>query len=130
MGDLGVSCKDVVNLINLILPLNKLMAKINFTGVKADGKIIKETFVNEDGILGYLIDDTNKPLIKPVNLFKDTGIMKADIIFTYDVSENPKSIVHSFSNFCPTQSGTHVDGFFDGITYFLTNYMNKNILLQ
>lgn len=128
MGDLGVSCKDVVNLINLILPLNKLMAKINFTGVKADGKIIKETFVNEDGILGYLIDDTNKPLIKPVNLFKDTGIMKADIIFTYDVSENPKSIVHSFSNFCPTQSGTHVDGFFDGITYFLTNYMNKKYL--
>lgn len=128
MGDLGVTWKDVYNLVNLILPLNKLGATINFTGIDTKGKIHREKLVNNDGILTYLIEDTTKPLIKPIHLFKDTGTMKADILFTYDVSENSESNIHSFSNFCPTASGTHIDGFFDGLGYFFTNYMNKKFL--
>lgn len=128
MGDLGVTWKTVYDLVNLILPLNKLGAVINFTGVDSKGKVHKEVLKNTDGIMSYLIDDTTAPLIKPVHLFKDTGEMKADIMFTYDMRENAESNIHAFSNYCPTASGTHIEGFYDGLAYFFTNYMNKKYL--
>lgn len=130
MGNLGVTWKNVYDLIRLILPLNKLGATIHFTGIDSKGKSHSKTMVNNDGIIEYLIEDTTKPLIKPISLFKDTGRMKADIMFTYDMSENSISNIHAFSNFCPTASGTHIEGFYDGLAYFFTNYMNKIYLAK
>lgn len=128
LGKLETTWKDVYNLIKLILPLNKLGAVINFTGIDSEGKIHSEKFINKDGILGYIIDDTTSPLVKPISIFNDTGEMRVEILFTYDMSENSVSSLHAFSNFCPTAAGTHIDGFYDGIAAFFTNYMNKKYL--
>lgn len=130
LGELSITWEDVYNLIKLIAPLNAIGSIIHFIGIDSKGKTHKYEIKNEDGILEYLINDTTKPLIKPIHLFKDTGEMKVEILFTYDMSEEGKSAMHAFSNFCPTLSGTHIEGFYDGIGYFFTNYMNKIYLAK
>lgn len=130
LGELSVTWKQVYDLIKLILPLNVLGAVIYFTGIDSKGKVHSYTLKNQDGIIQYLIEDTTKPLIKPIHLFKNNGVMKADIMFTYDMSEAGVTAIHAFSNFCPTASGTHLDGFYDGLGYFFSNYMNRIYLAK
>lgn len=125
MGEITTTCADVLGLIKRLLPLIKIGAVIEFSGILMDGKAIKETMVNEDGIITDLILKTAKPLIKPVVMQLETGTMKADIAFTYDTSDLTSEDINSFSNFCPTIAGTHLDGFMDGLCNFFRNYMNK-----
>lgn len=130
LGDLSVTWEDMFELVKLIAPLNKIGSTIHFVGVDSKGKSHKHDIDNEDGILTYLINDTTKPLVKPIHLFKDTGEMKIEILFTYDVSEDGNSAMHAFSNFCPTLSGTHIEGFYEGIGQFFSGYMNKIYLAK
>ena len=128
LGDLATTWQQVFGLVKMLVPLNKLGAVVDFEAIDANGKSHKERLVNKDGIMSYLIEDTTKPLIKPIHLFKDNGTMKAEILFTYSLDENAETTIHAFSNYCPTMAGTHVDGFMDGIGYFFSNYMNKTYI--
>lgn len=128
MGETNLTWQEVYQLANLILPLCKIGAIINFSAIDIDGKVYKEKLVNEDGVMTYLIDNVKAPLIKPIHLFKDTGFMKMDILFTYDMDS--EGCMYAFANTCPTTLGTHIDGFMDGIGYFFTNYMNKTYLAK
>lgn len=130
LGELSITWENIYELVKLISPLNKIGSVIHFIGIDSKGKAHKYDIKNEDGILEYLINDTTKPLIKPIHLFKDTGEMKVEILFTYDMSEEGKSSMHAFSNFCPTLSGTHIEGFYDGLGYFFSNFMNKIYLAK
>ena len=130
LGQLSVTWEDVYNLVMLIAPLNKVGTTVYFTGIDSKGKAHTFKYVNQDGLMEYLIKDTTKPLVKPIHLFKDTGEMKLDALFTYDVSENSISTIHAFCNFCPTSDGTHIDGFYDGVGAFFSNYMNKIYLAK
>lgn len=125
MGNITTTCKDVLGLIQKILPLIKIGAVIDFVGITHDGKVIQERLINKDGIITDLIMKTNKPLIKPVIMQKATGIMKADLAFTYDSNDLISEDITSFSNFCPTIGGKHLEGFIDGICKFFREYMNK-----
>ena len=84
-----------------------------------------EEMVNTDGIITNLIMKTTNPLIKPIVLSKYTGVMTADLAFTYDSDDLMVESVTAFSNFCPTLEGTHINGFLDGVCQFFRNYMNK-----
>ena len=126
LGKLTVTWKDVLKLIKHILPLSKLGATVYFTGISIDGSKYTETIVNTDGVMTYLNGAIIQPLTKnPIHLFADTGRMKMDIVFTYDVDESSIETVTAFANTCPTQSGYHIDGFFKGIGQYFSNYMNK-----
>lgn len=127
MGNITCTCQDVFNLIAMIFPLTKIGATLNFKGKDLAGNIIiDEKLINQDGIMTNLILKTSNPVIKPIYIYKTTGIMKAEIAFTYDSdSITTLESITSFSNFCPTVSGTHVDGFIDGLTRFFRDYMNK-----
>lgn len=121
-----VLVEDVLNLIKLILPLNKIGATVIFNGKKADGKVISEKIVNEDGIMTYLIRECSSPLIAPIFITDDTGEMKVDIAFTYDMENTMNGeVITSFCNTCPTSQGDHINGFIKGICRFFVNYMNK-----
>lgn len=132
MGEITVTCEDILGLILLLLPLLKIDTVIHFNGIKKDGTIIQEDLINEDGIITGLIQKTVSPLIKPIVISKVTGVMKAEIAFTYDSSSLVQEDITSFSNFCPTvnNGSTHVSGFIDGLTTFFRNYMNKIYLKQ
>ena len=128
MGEITTSCSDILNLILKLVPLTKIGAVVNFNGIRMDGTEIHEKIVNEDGIITYLINKTNAPLIKPVVMSLTTGKMKAEIAFTYDSNDLMNEDITSFSNFCPTIGGKHLDGFMDGITTFFRKYMNTIFL--
>lgn len=125
MGDITLTVDDVLGLVLLILPLTKIGSVINFKGIYSDGKEIVQNMTNTDGILTNLIMKTTNPVIKPIMISRYTGIMTADIAFTYDSNDLMVESITAFSNFCPTIEGTHVDGFLDGICHYFRNYMNK-----
>lgn len=125
-GDGYVTVDNVLNLVKLILPLNKIGAKIIFNGIRANGEKVSETLVNEDGIMTYFYQNCANPLITPVFITADTGIMKVDLAFTYDMDNTTSGErIISFCNTCPTSQGDHINGFMKGICKFFTNYMNK-----
>lgn len=130
LGDLATTWQQVFGLVKMLVPLNKIGAVVEFEAIDVNGKSHKEKLVNKDGIMTYLIEDTTKPLVKPIHLFRDNGTMKAEILFTYSLDENAETRVHAFSNYCPTMAGTHIDGFMDGVGYFFSNYMNKTYLAK
>ena len=136
LGDTSITVNDVFALVNLILPLCIIGAKVVFNGIDSKGNQITEKLVNEDGIMTYIIDNVKSPLVKPIHLFRDNGTTRGDIMFTYDtnigepgnVSDPAK--MFAFCNTCPTTMGTHIDGFTEGICYWFTNYMNKIYLAK
>jgi DNA gyrase/topoisomerase IV subunit B len=125
LGDLSVTWKDVYGWLVNILPLSSIGATVYFTAWDRNGKEYSETLVNNDGIMTYLIKETDTPLIAPIIMSKDTGFMKLDIAFTWDTSESSTDHIIAFANKCPTIFGTHIEGFEAGVTQFFTNYMNK-----
>jgi len=130
MGKITTTAQDVLDLINLILPLTKIGSIVYFNAIRLDGSEVHERLVNEDGILLDLINKTVNPLIKPIIAAKTTGKMKAEIAFTYDSNDLMIESISSYSNFCPMKGGTHVDGFTDALCRFFRDYMNKIYLVN
>ena len=128
MGDITVTWQDVRHLISMILPLSEIGATVYFNAIDSNGRSYQEKMVNEDGILSFIYDTTEAPVVLPIRMFKDTGFMKMDIAFTYDTSSMDSDTIIAFANSCPTSAGTHINGFKDGISSFFTNYMNKVFL--
>lgn len=130
LGNLTVTWKDIYQLVDMLMPLSKRGSKCIFNAIDINGKKHSETIINEDGIFSFIVKMTPHPLIMPISIFKDTGFMKADIMFTYDAGDMDNEALMAFSNSCPTVGGYHIDGFKDGIAYFFTNYMNKVYLVN
>ena len=127
LGEITLTCEDVLDLILKVYPLTDIGDKITFKGIDKQGNIkYQEELVNTDGIMVSLFMRTKTPLIAPVHFKDDTGTMKAEIAFTYDASDLTASEdIVSYANYTPTTDGTHVNGFIDGLCQFFRNYMNK-----
>ncbi len=127
LGELTLSAEEVFSMIKVILSLTPIGSKVDFDYVRTDGSEHHEEIINEDGIITDLILKTANPLIKPIILQRNVmgENMKAELAFTFDSASLGAEDVTSFANFCPTESGTHVDGLIDGIVTFFRNYMNK-----
>lgn len=130
LGQLTITWKDVFALIEMLMPLSKLGSTAIFNAIDIHGKTHNEVIHNNDGMLTYLVKMTSHPLIMPIPLFKDTGIMKMDVMFTYDATDMNDEAIIAFANSCPTSDGTHIEGFKDGVAQFFTNYMNKVYLVN
>lgn len=130
LGQLTVTWQEVFQLIDMLMPLSKKGSTAYFNAIDIKGKTHSEVIHNDDGMLTYLVKMTKHPLIMPISLFKDTGVMKMDIMFTYDATDMNEESIIAFSNSCPTTAGTHIDGFKEGLAYFFTNYMNKVFLVN
>lgn len=124
---LDLTCEDILDLVMKIYPLVNIGDRIDFTGIDKSGNIkYQEELINKDGIISSLMMRTQTPLVAPIHYSNDTGLMKAEIAFTYDSSDltSAEDIV-SYANFTPTTGGTHVDGFIDALCNYMRNYMNK-----
>lgn len=129
MGDIDLSWVEVYNLIKHIISITFIGAHMDFIGIDKNGVVHKESIVNTDGIITDLIMKVGAPLVKPIVISADDGYHKLDAAFTID-SEFPDLKVTSFSNFCPTKEGTHINGTLDGICRWFVNYMNKIYLVN
>ena len=125
LKQITIGWKDVFQLVEMLMPLSKKGSKAIFNAIDINGKKHNEVLINEDGIFTFIVKMTPHPLIMPISMFKDTGYMRMDIMFTYDANDMDDESIIAFSNSCPTVAGSHIEGFKDGIAYFFTNYMNK-----
>ncbi|WP_301214452.1 toprim domain-containing protein [uncultured Clostridium sp.] len=128
MGEITTSCEDILKIIRSISPLTNIGSVINFKGILKSGKETNLSIVNEDGLMGIIIDICNKPLIKPIVFGDMSSTMNCNILVTYDISEGGDyEDIRSYANFCPTDSAesSHVKGFIAGIKKFIIPYMNK-----
>lgn len=126
LGDVSITSADVLMLIRLIVPLTNIGDKVEYEFTTLKGKTSSTIIANEDGILSYLYEDVDNPLIKPICIRHDTGVMKMDVAFTYDSSNlTLDASTRAFANCCPTSAGYHIDGFKRGISQYFSNYMNK-----
>ena len=130
LGQLTVTWKEVFQLIDMLMPLSKKGSTVYFNAIDSNGKAHKEVIKNDDGVFSFIVKMTQHPLTMPIAMFKDTGIMRMDIQFTYDANDMNEENIMAFSNWCPTVAGEHIDGFKEGIAYFFTNYMNKVFLVN
>lgn len=132
LGELTLTAEDVFCMIKVILSLTPIGSKVVFDYTRRDGSEHSETIVNEDGIITDLILKASEAVIKPIVLKRDVlgEQMRAELAFTFDFASFGGEDVTSFANFCPTESGTHVDGLVDGIVTFFRNYMNKIYLVN
>ena len=127
MGPISITYIDVLNLVNGILPLMPIGTPIRFTGTDLTGKSKVYDLKNNDGLLTFMIMNCDKPLIAPISFSDDTGEIKGDVMFTYDLNgmSNRETII-AYGNYSPmAEMGTHVDGFLQGIERWFCNYMNK-----
>lgn len=127
LDEVDLSCEDILDLVLKVYPLVNIGDRIDFIGYDKTGKIkYQENLVNKDGIIASLIMRTQSPIVTPIHFQNDTGEMKAEVAFTYDANDITSSEdIISYANFTPTDGGTHVTGFMDGMCNFFRNYMNK-----
>ena len=134
LGNITITCEDVLNLIKVLIPMTPIGTSITFKGVKLDGTEIVDRVTNEDGLMGVMIAICQKPMIDPIMFKDDTGKMRAEVILDWDASAVETGVdesVVSYANFCPTNSAesSHAKGFSAGLKEFFVGYMN-NIYLN
>ena len=134
LGDITVTCEDIITLIKTLSPKTPVGSSIHFNGVKLDGTEIHDRITNEDGLMGIMINVCQKPMFEPIVFGGDTGEMCASVILDWDTSAAETGVeecVVSYANFCPTNSAdsSHTRGFSAGVKDFFTGYMN-NIYLN
>ena len=127
MKEITITCVDILNFLENLIPLLKIGAHIEFIGHLADGKVIRKELTNTDGVITFLIRQTEKPMIKPIVFGYDNGEMKVEVALTYEANPSASYQVLTFANMTPvnTQLSTPSQGFFQGITSFFRNHMNK-----
>ena len=132
MKTITVTVEDVYQMVQELYPLYKIGDRVEFTGHKADGTIIHDDIINQDGVMTYLVRNTDKPLIKPITFGFDNMTMKADVAITYTPDLTKGAYVETFANFTKvdTDRSTPSRGFFKGLCDFFRNYMNKIYLVN
>ena len=124
MGEITVDENDIYVLTSLIVPLCKIGTKITYNSINnmnQKNRVIIENRFGIDGLMNTIID---RKVINPIHYVQDNGTMKVDVLLSYDVAMDDQKII-SFANMCPTNAGTHVDGFLDAVVKYFREYMNK-----
>lgn len=133
LSESNLEWKTLYRLLKNIMSLTPIGSHMDFYVKDRNGKDISESIVNTDGIITNIIMKVKQPVIKPIVIAADDGTHKLDCAICYDVGEEGFADIESitsFSNFCPTKGGTHVDGTVEGIVRWFTIYMNNIYLVN
>ena len=127
MKEITITCTDILNFLENLIPLLNLGAVIEFTGHCLNGTVLHKLMKNEEGIKTFLTRQTDKPMIKPIIFTYDDGTMRLDAAITYEANPNTSSSILTFANMTPvnTQLSTPAQGFMQGLCQFFRNHMNK-----
>ena len=127
MKEITITCEDILQFLENLIPLLKIGSQITFIGHKENGTVIKKELTNTEGVSAFLVKQTEKPMIKPIVYEFDNGTMKVQVAMTYEANVNTNAKVLTFANMTPvnTQLSTPSRGYFQGLCQFFRTYMNK-----
>lgn len=127
LGEIDVPVEEMMDFIRKMVYVTNIGNTINFTGVTKEGRVIKESFVNQEGLNTYLVDMCTKPLIMPIHYSDITSEQSCEFTFTYDLERSTKTtepLLQVYANFNPVLGGKNVEGFDKGLVSFFRKYMN------
>ena len=125
MGEITVDDTDIEKLTWLICHLCSIGTRITYNAINKLGQKRSVIIQNDKGIYDLMHGICDKCVCEPIYYSIDNGTMKAEILFSYDVSNVDDPEFLGFANMCPTTNGTHIDGFLDGIVRYFRKYMNE-----
>ena len=125
MGEITVTDKELFDLTWLITHLCSIGTRVVFNSIDVMGQKHKSVIENKRGIYEMIDSICQAPAIKPIYYTTDNGTMKVEVLLTYDVANMDEPRILEFANMCPTNGGTHIDGFLDGVVKYFRDYMNK-----
>lgn len=125
MGTITVTADEIQNLTWLITHLCSIGTRVTFNAIDKMGRSRKVLIENKKGIIELIDGICEKKVFAPAYFTEDNGTMKVEVLFSYDVANMDDPKILGFANMCPTSSGTHIDGFLDGIVKYFRDYMNK-----
>ena len=127
MKEITLTCADILQFLENLIPLLKIGAHIEFIGHLRDGKTVKKSLDNKNGVIDFITRQQVKNIIKPIVFGYTNGVMKVDIAMTYVGNPNLSANVLTFANMTPvdTQRSTPSKGFLDGLSQFFKNHMNR-----
>lgn len=136
LGDIDLKWNSVYNMIRNIIALTPIGSKIEFEAIDKAGVIHKETIINNDGMMYFIIKNTKSPIISPIRIVDDTGEMMLDCLITWDAAAlTDPTIDLSYVSYCNysqqiAPDSKNITGTIKGITSWFTDYMNKIYLLN
>lgn len=133
MGNDTVTCEDIYELINTLVPLSKLGAVVDYHAEPIKGRNYDVHFENKDGISTFLKNGDFKSVIPPIILHSECDTMKAEVAFTWDANGlDDNEVVYSFANMCVTvpNNSSHVDAFINALSNYFRVYMNKFVISE
>ena len=136
LGDINLKWNTVYNMMRNIIALTPIGSKVEFEAIDKAGNIHKETIVNNDGMMYFIIKNTKSPIISPVRVIEDTGEMMLDCLITWDAAAlSDPSIDMSYVSYCnysqqTAQDSKNITGTIKGITSWFCDYMNKIYLVN
>ena len=130
LGEMNLSWKHLYKLFKRIMSLTPIGTSMDFRAIDIEGKEFTEHIVNKDGIITDLISNVKRPIVAPIIISNDDGTHKLDMAFCYDLGDEASGpdeteYIVSFSNYCQTVAGTHVDGCLEGLVRWFSLYMNN-----
>ena len=127
-GEITIGDEEIEALLRQLCLINAIGTRITFNAITKTGMKRKVILENKGGIFELLGMICQKPLFEPVYFSMDDGSKFIECLFTYDISAMDDPQILSYANMCPTNGGTHVNGFLDALVKYFRNYMNKIVL--
>lgn len=125
MGEINVTVQEIYELTWKLAHLCSIGTCIVFNAIDFMGQKKRSVIKNEHGIYDLLQITCKRGLVEPIYYTEDNGTMKIEVLLTYDIEGMDDSRVLGFANMCPADSGTHIEGFLDGVAKYFRDYMNK-----
>ena len=125
MGVITVEYTELENLLWRMVNLCTHGTRVFFTAIDKMGQTHESVIENKRGIKDLYRGICQSSIFEPIYFTQDNGSMKVEILFGYDIKNMDDPYILGFANMCPTESGTHIDGFLDGVVKYFRDYMNK-----
>lgn len=125
MGEITVDDIEIEKLTWLVCHLCKIGTRITYNAINALGQKRSVIIENKNGIRDLMTGICERPVMEPIYFVEDNGTMKVEVLFSYDVSNMDDPNILGFANMCPTNAGTHIDGYLDAIAKYFRKYMNE-----
>lgn len=125
MGEITVDDVEIEKLTWLVCHLCKIGTRITYNAINTLGQKRSVIIENKNGIRDLMAGICERPVMEPIYFVEDNGTMKVEVLFSYDVSNMDDPNILGFANMCPTNAGTHIDGYLDAIAKYFRKYMNE-----
>ena len=111
MGNISVTHQEICVLIWKLVNMCVQGTTVVYNAIDMTGKKHRTVVKNTIGAYELLHHVCEKPLIEPIHFMYDNGTMKAEVLLSYDIVNMDDPNIMGFANMCPSDVGTHIDGF-------------------